>query len=338
MSRPSVYIAYTGGTIGCAQTDNGFAPVKGHLEQQLNTLTQFSHPEMPEFFIKEYDNLIDSANIRPQDWHEIAQYIKQNYNDYDGFVILHGTDTMAYSASALSFMLEGLGKPVVVTGSQIPIGELRTDARDNLIGALLIAAHQPIPEVCIYFHNHLFRGNRCRKVDANGFDAFGSPNYPLLGTVGTNIVIDWDKVRPVTNDELQLSLFHTPKIASMHLFPGISVEILENFLLQPIQGLILQTYGLGNGPSSNKAFLKALSDANDRGIVIVNCTQCFKGSVDMHTYETGQAFIDAGVISGFDMTQEAALTKLSYLFGRGLNQDEIKQNMQISLRGELTEL
>jgi L-asparaginase len=334
--KTSVYIAYTGGTIGCGPTKHGFAPIKGHLTQQLQSLKDFDHPDMPDFVIKEYANLIDSANVSPSDWHEIALDIESHYDEFDGFVILHGTDTMAYTASALSFMLEGLNKPVIVTGSQIPVGELRTDAKDNLIGAMLIAAHKQIPEVCVYFHNHLFRGNRTQKVDANGFDAFDSPNYPLLGQVGTKISIDYDKVFKPVDTVIKLSLFNTPKIGSMHLFPGISVEVLDNFLRQPIQGLILQTYGLGNGPSNNKDFLNALSNADKRGVVIINCTQCYRGSVDMSTYETGQAFIDAGVISGFDLTQEAALAKLSYLFGRGLDQQAIKAAMQQNLRGELT--
>ena len=274
--------------------------------------------------------------MSPADWQHIADDIANHYDQYDGFIILHGTDTMAYTASALSFMLEGLQKPVIFTGSQIPLTQLRTDARDNLINAVYLAANHPIPEVCLFFHDHLHRGNRCSKTDADGFAAFTSLNMPPLASIGSTIKIREHLVFKQHRTELNVQQFSSPKIAILTLFPGISAELVKEFLSQPLDGVVLQSYGSGNAPINNKPLMDAIRKACSQGQVIVNCTQCMKGSVNMATYETGKILMDAGVISGFDMTTEAALAKLYYLFSRGLNVQTIREKMITSLRGEMT--
>lgn len=334
--RPSVYIAYTGGTIGMKQSRGGYVPYPGFLARQMAQMPELQSEQMPRYTIHEYKPLIDSSNMTPDGWVTIASDIIANYDQYDGFIVLHGTDTMAYSAAALSFMLEDLGKPVIITGSQIPLIELRSDARDNLIAALLIAGGYAIPEVCLYFDHQLLRGNRTQKVDAVGFRAFDSPNYPPLGVVGIDIDINWSLTRPQPQLPVRLQPLSRPLIGSVRLFPGISADIIRSFLQQPIQGLVLETYGVGNAPDQDENFLAALQEATARGVVIVNCTQCLRGTVNMEGYATGNALRQAGVISGYDMTQEAALTKLFYLFSRELPVTQIKTLMETDLRGELT--
>ena len=336
MSDKRIYIAYTGGTIGMKSSDTGFIPEAGYFTEQVNKLPELSYPEMPSIYVNEYSNLIDSSNISPKDWFKISEDIKSHYNDFDGFIVLHGTDTMAYTASALSFMLEDLSKPVVVTGSQIPWSQMRTDGRENLITSLLLASQYDIPEVSLYFHNRLYRGNRTRKTDANGFHAFQSPNFPALVKVGSQITVNQEIILKDPSKPLKINRITPPKVVVLSLFPGFSADLLDAVLDSGIQGLVLMTYGMGNAPSNDKHFLTSLNKANQAGIIIVNCTQCLKGRVDMNSYETGQKLLDAGVISGYDMTPEATLTKLSYLLSSDCTIDEIKQKMQISLRGELS--
>ncbi|WP_144395237.1 asparaginase [Pleionea sediminis] len=337
MSQRSVYIAYTGGTIGMKKTANGFAPEAGYLTQELKHLADLNREDMPHYEIHEYPNLIDSSNITPHDWFDIAEDIKSRYHEFDGFVILHGTDTMAYTASALSFMLEDLDKPVIVTGSQIPFGELRSDGRDNLITSVILAASYHIPEVCLFFHDRLYRGNRAQKIDATNFHAFGSPNFPPLAKVGTTIDIDETLLIKANTRPFNVRKIEPPEIAVVSIFPGMSAQMLDNLLIDPIKGLILQTYGMGNAPSNDKAFLKVIEKATKRGVIVINISQCYRGRVDMQGYETGNRLSQCGVISGFDMTTEAALTKLYYLFSLGLSRNEIAKKMQISLRGEMTQ-
>lgn len=336
MSNKRVYIAYTGGTIGMKPSDKGFVPETGYFAEQINKLPELAYPDMPEIEVHEYDNLIDSSNITPDDWYRISEDIKSVYDDFDGFIVLHGTDTMAYTASALSFMLEDLSKPVIVTGSQIPWSQMRTDARDNLITSLLLASQYDIPEVSLYFHNRLYRGNRARKVDASGFHAFQSPNFPALVKVGSQIQVNQEILLKYPSKPLKINKIAHPKVIVLSLFPGFSADMLEAVLNSGIQGMVLMTYGMGNAPCNDMKFLHLLAAANHAGIIIVNCTQCLKGSVDMSSYETGQELLRCGVISGFDMTPEATLTKLSYLLSSECSVDEIKQKMQISLRGELS--
>jgi len=336
--KKRVYIIYTGGTIGMRPTSEGYAPAPGYLAEQIMAMPELTSDLMPEVDIHEYDPLLDSSNMTPDDWHKIASDIGAHYQEYDGFIILHGTDTMAYTASALPFMLQGLGKPVVLTGSQIPLCEVRNDARANLITALTIAANFSIPEVCLCFGNQLLRGCRSVKVSADGLDAFASPNLAPLGDIGVDIRIHWDLVLPAPNagTALQVHELKQVSIGALPLWPGIPAEVVRNFLQPPLQGLILRAYGVGNGPTNNADFLSALKEATARGVVIVDCTQCLRGSVQLGDYATGSALAKAGVISGYDLTAEAALAKLSYLFSQKLPVDEIKRLMQTNLRGELT--
>jgi L-asparaginase len=331
-----VFIAYTGGTIGMQRTRDGYQPEPGSLRQQMEEMPELRHPSMPSYTVHEYSPLLDSSNMTPREWVKIARDVGEHYADYDGFVVIHGTDTMAYTASALPFMLSGLGKPVIVTGSQIPLCEVRNDARENLITSLQIAAGYDIPEVCLYFGGKLLRGCRAVKVSADGFAAFDSPNVPPLGTVGIDIEINWDLVRPRGKRRLRVEEIGAPVVSALRLFPGISPALVRNVLRPPLQGLVLEAYGVGNGPDHDTKFIAALAEAVARGVVIVDCTQCLEGTVKLNEYAAGSALARAGVISGFDMTAEAALTKLYYLFSRGYAPAKVKREMQRDLRGELT--
>lgn len=337
-ARRRIYIVYTGGTIGMRKSANGYVPTPGYLNDLMAAMPELKHREMPEIKIHAFDPLIDSANMGPEDWLKIANDIAGNYEAHDGFIVLHGTDTMAYTAAALSFMLEGLAKPVVLTGGQIPLCEIRNDSRENLISALLIAAGFALPEVVLFFGSKLIRGNRAVKINAGGFDAFESPNFPLLGVAGVRIEVQSDLLLPMPAEKSSLNvakLRNTP-VAALRLFPGISAEVVANMLAPPIEGVVLESYGLGNAPSNNTKLLQVLKAAVDRGVVIVNCTQCIKGRVQMDAYATGHALGRIGVISGQDMTAEAALTKMFYLFGRKFSPDQIKVLIEKNLKGELT--
>ena len=340
MSRPRVFVLYTGGTIGMRATGSGFAPEPGDLLRRIRALPELDAPGMPDITLEECDPLLDSADMQPSDWLRMAERIEANYERFDGFVILHGTDTMAYTASALPFMLRGLAKPVILTGAQIPIGRVRSDARDNLVTSLAIAARGDVPEVCVYFAEKLMRGCRTVKVNADGLDAFSSPNFPALGEAGIEIRIRHELVRRPGEhlDALHVQPLDGPVVAALRLFPGISARMLDNFLRPPLQGLVLETYGVGNGPARDKEFLAALRRATGgpEPIVVVATSQCVRGTVDHSGYATGTALRDAGVRSGRDMTSEAALAKLYYLIRCGHTPAEIARLVEQDLVGELT--
>ncbi|WP_298440191.1 asparaginase [uncultured Ferrimonas sp.] len=336
MQRKRIYVAYTGGTIGMQRTDKGYAPVAGFLTQSVKANPEFHRDEMPEFEIHEYDQLIDSSNTDPSDWQRIADDVADNYDRFDGFVILHGTDTMAFTASALSFMLQGLSKPVIVTGSQIPLVELRSDGQTNLLNSLYIAANYQIAEVCLFFNNVLLRGNRSTKVHADGFAAFGSPNLPPLLNAGIEIRTGEPALEAAAGVKLSVANISTQAIGVVTLYPGISTEVIANILQQPVKALILLSFGVGNAPE-RPDLLQLLQEAHQREILVLNLTQCLQGKVNMAGYATGNALSQAGVLSGFDMTTEAALTKLHYLLSQPLSFAERCQLVQQPLRGELSQ-
>ncbi len=335
MARTTICILHTGGTIGMRRGPRGYEPDPGFLSARMGEMPEFSSAALPAWKLHAFDPLLDSSNMTAADWRAIGNAIVERYDDFDGFIVVHGTDTMAYSASALSFMLEGLAKPVVFTGSQIPLAEVRSDARENLITSLQLVADHPVPEVCLYFGDRLFRGNRATKVTSKGYRAFDSPNFPPLGRIGVDITIDRDLVRPVPPGPLRLTEVGQPEVTDIRVFPGITASMLARFLEHPLDGAVLHTYGAGNAPE-HPELLAVLREASERGVVIVNCTQCLAGSVDMQGYATGSGLAEAGVVSGFDMTPEAALTKLFFLLSQNLDRTEVRRLIGVDLRGELT--
>lgn len=336
MAKKRIYIAYTGGTIGMQPSAQGFVPAPGMMATQLSELPELHRPEMPAFDLHEYAPLIDSAEMTPTHWQRIADDVAAHYKNYDGFIILHGTDTMAYTASALSFMFENLAKPVIVTGSQIPLASLRTDARANLLNALYIAAEHALPEVCLFFEDKLLRGNRATKARADGFDAFESPNLPPLARAGIEIRRSAVPSLIPEPQPFAINAITPQPVAVVTLYPGISQAVIANALQTPVKALILRSFGVGNGPRSPE-LLALFREAQSRGVVIVNLSQCYSGRVAMGSYATGNALAEAGVISGLDMTLEAALAKLHVLLSQGSEPKHIRALMQQNLRGELSQ-
>ncbi len=339
---PSVLLIYTGGTIGMIENPETGALENFNFDQLLRHV-----PELKRFNYRissyQFDPPIDSSDMQPQFWAKLVKIINYNYDYFDGFVILHGTDTMAYTASALSFMLEDLSKPVILTGSQLPIGTLRTDGKENLITSIEIAAaknedgNAMVPEVCIFFENHLMRGNRTTKINAENFNAFRSYNYPSLAKVGIHIKYEPHLIRKVDfKKPLKPHYLFDTNVVILTLFPGIQERIVDSLLhVKGLKAVILKTFGSGNAPQK-PWFLKLLKDATDRGIIIINITQCSSGAVVMERYETGIHLLEAGVISGYDSTLECALAKLMFLLGHGLSNREIRYKMNTCLIGEIT--
>ena len=332
----NILIIYTGGTIGMVPTENGYSPREGYFMGALEKIGGLHHFSMPHWDFMEMTPLLDSSNISVEEWNKIAETIADNYESYDGFVILHGTDTMAYTASALSFMLENLAKPVILTGSQIPLCELRSDGRDNLITSLLIAADDKVHEVCLCFGGLLLRGNRATKYSADGLAAFSSPNYPALAEIGISIRYLRSALLPKREGRLRLQKLESIPIGVLKVFPGIQFELFESIMTETLRGIVLETFGAGNIPEGSGALLPIIHKAFMNGTVVTVCSQCAQGTVTLGTYETSNALMRAGAVSGHDLTTEAAVTKLYYLFSKNLGKDEIKAAMEQDLRGELT--
>ena len=334
--KKHVLIIYTGGTIGMAKTSSGYAPQGKTFHDLLNMLPELQDPAMPSWDMVDMDPLLDSSNITVREWNTIGQMIADHYSQYDGFVILHGTDTMAYTASALSFMLRKNRKPVILTGSQIPLCELRNDARDNLVTALLIAANDAVHEVCLYFGGKLLRGNRTLKYSADDLVAFDSPNYPPLAEVGIHIRYHHKMLLPPVEGEFALQLLQNIPIGVIKVFPGIQFDLFQSIMTEKLKGIVIETFGAGNIPGYADALLPIIRKASENGTFIIVCSQCPHGTVALGAYETSSALKEAGAISGYDITTEAAVAKLYYLFSRGLSRDEIRIRMMRSIRGEMS--
>lgn len=341
MSNRKILVIYTGGTIGMMKN-----PENGALEP-FEFKDVYQH--LPMLHLIEADvtfedmlPLIDSSDTNSEFWVRLATMIAAEYDNYDGFVILHGTDTMAYTASALSFLLENLTKPVILTGSQLPLGVMRTDGRENILNSIEIASdmHEGRPrinEVCIYFQNTLYRGNRTYKENASRFNAFTSSNYPKLAEVGS--YIDYNEMYLHHEDPKPLILHNKmdTNVAILKLYPGINPQFIQSALSTPgLRAVVMETFGVGNAPT-NPEFIQVLKEAIDKGILMVNVTQCKGGGgVEMGKYMTGKHLADMGILSGFDLTTEAAVTKLMYLLGEGLSNKDIKSWIGCPMRGELT--
>lgn len=334
-----ILIIYTGGTIGMVNDPLTGALIPFDFKQIRQNVPELARLNY-HLDVHSFDPILDSSNMNPVIWAELAAIIERTYEDYDGFVILHGSDTMAYTASALSFMLKNLGKPVVLTGSQLPIGEIRTDAKENLITALEIVATKSnglamVPEVCIYFDYQLFRGNRSIKYNSEKFEAFQSPNYHILAEAGVNLSFYTNYINNHPGEQLKVQSNFNPNIGVLKLYPGITVQAVQAITRSSVDAIVLETFGSGNTTTASW-FIESLEEAIAQGKLIVDISQCQGGSVELGKYETSKKLQQMGIISGFDMTFEATVTKLMYLMGQDLAPAEIAVLMEQSLRGELS--
>lgn len=337
--KKRVLIINTGGTIGMVNSQKGnplspLKPARSWEDISYNFPTLKTYPA--DLF--SMTKLVDSSDMSVNNWIELADTINVNYNNYCGFIILHGTDTMSYTASALSYMLKNLSKPVIITGAQIPLQNPRTDGAQNLITAMEIALSKTIvPEVCIFFRNKLIRGNRARKIDASNYAAFDSPNYPPLATVGEDILFEKKFIKSMPKEEFFINTEMSSNVMVIEIFPGFEPAILDTIFSNNvhIKGLILKTFGNGNAPSDEK-FLDVIRKISKSGVVIVNVTQCQVGMVKLGLYQASSGLLDCGVISGIDITPEGAVTKLMYLLAKGWDTEDIKRLMQQNLAGEMS--
>lgn len=339
IDKTKILLIYTGGTIGMVKDFETGVLKPFRFEKIKERLPELSLLDCDIETIS-FENPIDSSDMSPKLWTEIAVIIQQNYEKYDGFVVLHGSDTMSYSASALSFMLENLSKPVIFTGSQLPIGDLRTDARENLITSIHLASLKEnnisvIQEVGLYFEYKLYRGNRTTKINSENFEAFVSANYPLLAQSGVHLKVHKEYLlKNKENQKLNIFTDFDTNVAIIKIFPGITATILEGMLAIPyLKGVVIETYGSGNAPTA-KWFLETLEKAVKKGLIIVNVTQCIGGAVIPNKYETGTYLEKIGVINGKNLTTEAAITKLMFLLGKNKNVNDLKISYEKSLRGE----
>lgn len=312
------------------RTSNGYAPMSEEFHRLLSDIPQLNDIETLRWDMIEMNPILDSSNVTVNEWNKIGDIISENYFEYQGFLVLHGTDTMAYTAAALSFMLEGLDKPVIITGSQIPLCEPGNDAKDNIIAALKIASDDIIREVCICFGGKVIRGNRAVKVSADDFVAFSSPNCEYLAEVGEDVSYNLSVLRKNKDSEFSFCRLKNTSIAVVKVFPGMQSEIFGSMMPEGLQGLVIEAFGAGNIPA-----LSMIDKAADNGTVIAVCTQCQHGTVSLGTYEASSQLKRAGAVSGYDMTTEAAFTKLYYLFSKGYHKDKIRIEMGNNLRGEL---
>jgi L-asparaginase len=338
MNGKHIGLIYTGGTVGMAKTANGYAPMPdfaGVLTRLLDT----HRDGLPRYTLHAYPSPIDSTNARPQDWQTIGRDIAVRYEDYDGFVILHGTDTMAYTATALSFMLQGLRKPVIVTGSQIPLGVPRSDAAQNLITSLQLAASDAIHEVAICFHQRLLRGNRSTKVSSTRLEAFDSPNYPRLAEIGIEVRLNEDALLPrPTHEQFELPDYRQDLVLPVRFVPGMPMSVVKAMLDLKPRALILECFGSGNAPDRDPALLQMLNEARRNGVVTVACSQSLHAEVAIGTYAAGAGMSAVGVIGACDMTFEAIYVKLHHLLAMGLSADAIREQFQRPLCGEVSAL
>jgi L-asparaginase len=336
MSSKHIALIYAGGTVGMTQTEHGYAPM-ADFGAVLSALLDGHGTRLPRYTLHAYADPIDSSNATPQDWQRIARDIAAHYDAYDGFVVLHGTDTMAYTAAALSYMLRGLRKPVLVTGSQIPLGAERSDAAQNLITALQLAARDEISEVAIYFNQRLLRGNRATKTSSERMAAFDSPNYPWLAEVGIAPYFNHAALLPRPAQEaFELPEYQARSVLSLRFVPGLPTAALQALLALQPQALILECYGAGNAPERDPTLLQTLARASAAGTVIVGCSQAAHGRVAIGTYAAGAGLTAAGVIGAADMSFEAIYAKLHHLLARGLDADAIRSAFLEDICGELS--